>query len=105
MLWQFKHRWETSQIDSRTVPGTNKEEIAQWLADFGEDSDFFRVKVRGEFPRAGSAQFIASDIVAAARKYRAEGYFILPKYSLLTWLGLAMIRLSLVFARDGRLRS
>lgn len=76
---RFKHRWITRQIDSRTVEGTNKAEIDQWIADYGEDSDFVRVRVRGEFPRAGSSQFIPSDVVAACRKYRAEGYATLPK--------------------------
>src|SRR5208283_1601554 len=32
-----------------------------------------------EFPRAGSSQFIPSDIVATARHYKAEGYGTLPK--------------------------
>ena len=76
---RFKHRWKTFQIDSRTVEGTNKEQIAKWVADYGEDSDFVRVRVRGEFPRAGSSQFIGSDVVAAARTYHAEGYTSLPK--------------------------
>lgn len=76
---KFKHRWVTKQIDSRTVEGTNKEQIEKWIADYGEDSDFVRVRVRGEFPRAGSSQFIGSDVVAAARRYRAEGFGGLPK--------------------------
>jgi len=29
------------------VPGTNKAEIARWIADWGEDSDFVRVRVKG----------------------------------------------------------
>lgn len=76
---KFKHRWETFQIDSRQVEGTNKAEIDKWIEDYGEDSDFVRVRVRGEFPRAGSTQFIGSDVVAACRKYRAQGYESLPK--------------------------
>jgi hypothetical protein len=76
---RFKHRWKTFQIDSRTVEGTNKQQIEKWIADYGEDSDFVRVRVRGEFPRAGSSQFIPSDVVSACRKYRAEGYEQLPK--------------------------
>jgi hypothetical protein len=75
----LKHRWKTIQIDSRTVPGTNKTQIEKWIADYGEDSDFVRVRVRGEFPRAGSSQFIGSDLVAAARKYKAEAFAGLPK--------------------------
>jgi hypothetical protein len=65
---RFKHRWVRHQIDSRTVEGTNKELIAGWVKDWGEDSDFVRIRVRGEFPRAGSSQFIAGDVVADARQ-------------------------------------
>jgi hypothetical protein len=74
-----KHRWVTRHIDSRTVPGTNKEQIGRWIADFGEDSDFVRVRVRGEFPRAGGLQFIPQDLVAVARKRHCEpsGYKIM----------------------------
>lgn len=76
---KLKHRWKTFQIDSRTVEGTNKAQLDKWVEDYGEDSDWVRVRVRGEFPRAGSSQFIAGDIVAAARKYKAESYASLPK--------------------------
>jgi hypothetical protein len=76
---RFKHRWKGFQIDSRNVENTNKEELDGWVKDFGEDSDFVRVKVRGEFPRAGSCQLIPSDVVAACRKYKAEGCHAFPK--------------------------
>lgn len=76
---KFKHRWKTFQIDSRHVEGTNKAQIQKWIDDYGEDSDFVRVRVKGEFPRAGSTQFIPGDVVAACRKYKAEGYEKLPK--------------------------
>lgn len=76
---QFSKYWKTFQIDSRQVEGTNKEQYKRWLESYGEDSDFFRVRVRGEFPRSGTNQFIAPDVVAQCRKYRAEGYQGLPK--------------------------
>ncbi len=76
---RFKHRWKTHQIDSRTVDGTNKEQIAKWIEDYGDDSDFVRVRVKGEFPRAGSNQLIPSDAVAAARKFKSQGHEALPK--------------------------
>ena len=78
---KFAGRWKTFQIDSRNVEGTNKEEIAKWADDYGEDSDWFRVRVRGEFPRSGDAQFIPSDVVEACRKYKADPsqYSHLPK--------------------------
>lgn len=63
---RYKHRWVTRQIDSRTVDGTNKAQIAKWAADYGEDSDFFRVRVLGRFPKASELQLIPSDWVAAA---------------------------------------
>lgn len=63
-----KHRWNTRNIDSRTAKMTNKRLIADWGEDWGEDSDFFRVRVLGRFPRAGDMQFIPGDIVFAAMK-------------------------------------
>lgn len=63
---RFRHLWHHRQIDSRTVKRTNKERLAEWIAAYGEDSDFVRVRVKGQFPRAGVLQFIASDIVDQA---------------------------------------
>lgn len=63
---RFKHRWVTRQIDSRTVEGTNKEQLDKLVEDYGDDSDFVRIRVKGEFPRAGAKQFIPSDVVEAA---------------------------------------
>lgn len=76
---RLKHRWVTRQIDSRTVPGTNKSQIAKWVEDFGEDSDFVRVRVRGVFPRGGARQFISGDVVyeAMRRECIGEGWKIL----------------------------
>ena len=63
---RFRKRWTTSQVDSRKVSLTDKRQLARWVADYGEDSDFVRVRVRGRFPRAGSMQFIDSERVEAA---------------------------------------
>ncbi|HET9149495.1 MAG TPA: terminase [Alphaproteobacteria bacterium] len=69
---RFRHRWKAIQVDARTSKLASRSQIDQWIADYGEDSDFVRVRVRGEFPRASSAQFIASDVVAAARARAPE---------------------------------
>jgi hypothetical protein len=58
-----KHRWTTRRIDSRQVQVSSKDLINEWVADYGEDSDFVRVRVRGVFPRASSLQFIPRDVV------------------------------------------
>jgi hypothetical protein len=61
-----RHRWNTRQIDSRSVAITNKTLLNQWVADYGEDSDFVKVRVRGVFPNASSLQFIARELVDGA---------------------------------------
>ena len=64
-----RHRalWNTRQIDSRTVEGTNSDYLDELVRTYGEDSDVVRVRVRGQFPSASSLQFIPSDVVAEAR--------------------------------------
>ena len=62
------HRWRTRQIDSRTVDGTNKALFKEWEQDHGEDSDFFKVRVRGMFPAQSASQFISSAAVEAAKR-------------------------------------
>jgi hypothetical protein len=64
----MKHRWKVWVLDSREVEGTNKTQIAQWLEDYGEDSDWFRVHVRGLPPRAASAQYIDMDLIQNAQR-------------------------------------
>lgn len=56
---KFKHRWSTRQVDSREVSLTDKRQIEAWIKDYGEDSDFVRVRVRGVFPRVDSQSFIS----------------------------------------------
>lgn len=63
-----RHRWYAMSIDARTARFTNKRQIAQWIEDYGEDSDFVRVRVRGLPPSAGDAQFIDSARVYAAQR-------------------------------------
>ncbi len=75
---RFKHRWITRQIDSRTARMTNKAQMQQWVDDYGEDSDFVRIRVRGIFPRAGTTQFIGSDIVDEAMKREATATMFDP---------------------------
>jgi hypothetical protein len=63
---RFAHRWQGRQIDSRDVAMTNKAQIDSWVKDYGEDSDFVRIRVRGIFPRAGSLTFIDGERLDAA---------------------------------------
>ena len=73
---RYKHRWHHKQIDSRTVEGTNKAQIAKWIEDYGEDSDFVKVRVRGMFPAMSARQYISEVDVSAAygRHLQPEQY-------------------------------
>ena len=98
---RLKHRWNTRQVDSRTVAITNKAQIAEWIADHGEDSDFVRVRVRGVFPRASSLQFIGTELAEAAAA--REGLALLTDAFV---MGVDVARFgddqSVIFFRKGR---
>ncbi len=64
----MRHRWNPLIIDSRTSRFTNKAQIAEWIQDYGEDSDFVRVRVRGLPPAASDLQFIDLTTVTAAQR-------------------------------------
>lgn len=74
-------RWKTWEIDSRTVEGTNKALFEQWAKEYGEQSDFFKVRVRGMFPSQSVRQLISETDVDAAygRHLRLEQYSWAPK--------------------------
>lgn len=59
---RFKHRWLTYTVDARTAKAADKQNIKQWLEDYGEDSDFFRVRVRGLPPRQAANRLITADM-------------------------------------------
>jgi hypothetical protein len=61
-------RWNPTLVDSRDSRFTNKTQIAEWIQDYGEDSDFVRVRVRGIHPNASDAQFIDQLRVREAQK-------------------------------------
>jgi hypothetical protein len=65
---KYRDYWKTYQIDSRTVKISNKVKIEEWLEAYGEDSDFFKVRVRGVFPSASDLQFISTEIADKAQK-------------------------------------
>ncbi len=55
------------KVDSRTSRYTNKERLERLIAEHGEDSDYVRVRILGEPPKAGDSQFIPIDLVRAAQ--------------------------------------
>lgn len=63
---KFHHRWNSAAIDSREVSLTDKDQIREWASDHGEDSDFFRIRVRGIFPRIDAESFISYAVAMEA---------------------------------------
>jgi hypothetical protein len=98
---RFSHRWQYAAIDSREVRFTNKEQIARWIADYGEDSDFVRIRVRGIFPRVDASSFIPFDLARGALNRE-----ILPQTGCAIVLGVDVGRFgddpSVIYPRQGR---
>lgn len=74
---RMRDRWRRMQVDSRNARKANHAQIEQWIEDYGEDSDFVRIRVRGVAPRSGSNQFIGQDLID--RRYKAEAWESAPK--------------------------
>jgi hypothetical protein len=69
-----RDRWQPIIVDSRDSKLTNKAQLAEWITDYGEDSDFVRVRVRGLPPTASDLQYISSALVYTAQKRPAVAF-------------------------------
>lgn len=98
---RFAHRWNAAAVDSRTVSITNKAQIDEWVKDYGEDSDFVRVRVRGVFPRIDSEAFISYEVALQATTREIE-----PQLGWPVVLGVDVGRFgddpSVIYPRKGR---
>jgi hypothetical protein len=97
---RYQHRWVTKHVNSLDVSFTNKSELNRWGEDYGRDSDFFRTRVLGEFPRVGSDQFISPQAVDAAMSRE-----LVPQFREQLVVGIDVARFgsdeSVIFARRG----
>ena len=83
----MRKRWDAWSIDSRTCKFNEDRELhKQWVEDYGEDSDYVRVRVRGLPPRASDAQFIDQERIVGAQKRQVV---VLPDEPLLAGADLA----------------
>lgn len=64
-------RWNHRRVDSRTSKFTNKPLLDQWIQDYGETSDYVKVRVFGLPPSASELQYIDKARVDLARKRKA----------------------------------
>lgn len=68
----LRHRWDTMKVDARTAKRANRAQLNEWIEDYGEDSDFSRIRVKGDWPRTGEQEFIPEADVWAARQRRLD---------------------------------
>lgn len=64
---KLRQRWHPMLVDSRESSFSNKALIKEWIEDFGEESDFVRVRVRGLPPLTSTIQFIDEPRIKAAQ--------------------------------------
>lgn len=75
---RFAHRWKHHHVDGRNARMSNKKIYEKWAADRGVDSDFYKIRVLGQFPDAGDGQFIsmstAEDAASSERDIQPTVY-------------------------------
>lgn len=75
---RFAKMWHSTSVDSRTIPFTNKTQISTWGDAYGDDSDFFRIRVKGEFPRHGEMEFFSTADVEEAMTREVNAHYTDP---------------------------
>lgn len=75
---RFGKYWDTLQVDSRNVPQSNKAQIAKWEEGYGADSDWFKIRVKGEFPDIGEMEFFSAADIDAAMAREAVAHLTDP---------------------------
>ncbi len=71
------HTSKASMYKRHTIDGSKSERVDKEYVDmiidmFGKDSDVYRVRVAGEFPRANPDSFIGRDLIKASRNIQLE---------------------------------
>jgi hypothetical protein len=73
LFTRFAHRWKTFTVDSRKSKVANQNTIREAIEDYGLDSDYVRMNVLGEFPKADSQTLIPLPLIEGAQARTADG--------------------------------
>jgi hypothetical protein len=96
-----RDHWHGITVSCLDSSMASPEFIKEMTDEYGEDSDIFRIRVLGEFPRASSTQFISADLVDSCSAYIPQGWEKQPKV-----LGVDVARFgddkSVICKRQGR---
>jgi hypothetical protein len=73
--------WKLHTFTAFDSPHVTQEYIDEMATTYGEDHDFYRVRILGEFPKASSTQYITTAEVKAAKENQLmlAGYHHYPK--------------------------
>lgn len=73
---KMRDSWECIQLNGEESPNVGKVYIEEMRRDYGEDSDIYRVRVLGDFPKSSIDQLISPELVntCANRHLREEEY-------------------------------
>lgn len=96
--------WESKQIDSRTVPITDRAYQNKLIKAYGgEDNDYVRIRILGQFPIKGLMEFFSASEIDAAMAPDREVY---TDISTPLAMGVDVARFgansSIIFPRKGR---
>ena len=72
--------WKRHTLSCIDSPLVSKEYVDEMKQEYGEDSDVYKVRVKGEFPSTAINQLIPRDLAEAAskRKYNIQDYHFAP---------------------------
>lgn len=75
-----RHRWNCFQFSSIDSPLADREYIKEIAEEYGEDSDYYGVRILGRFPSSSFCQLIPTTLVDAAygRVYPREMFNFVP---------------------------
>lgn len=89
-IWgKLRHRWMRMRVDSRTAKMANQRLIQEWIEDYGDDSDFVRVRVKGLPPKHGAKSLVSRADVDAAMERHIEIRDVNPAAPLLMGVDVA----------------
>lgn len=73
---KFEDSWCPYTVDSREVRFGNQEALTKTIAQWGEDHDYTRVRIKGLFPVASTRQLFPSDLIllAQTREVQAQSW-------------------------------
>lgn len=63
---RLKGEWWTRRVSCVDSPRVSREYVAEMASRYGEDSNAFRIRVLGEFPRADDDTMIAMELIESA---------------------------------------